>query len=137
MIKKKLFTTVKGNRVNNLGLRLQADGGAALAMYYHQELICVWDLTKPIQKFDQMILVIAQTKGKTCSHDEEFHYVNAHLLNGMKPLNTLVNSGAIVVDFCIDYQPIGSTRTPHDRGPHIRIPKRKLWTSYTDVRGIL
>lgn len=136
VLKKKLFTTVKGTRQNSLGFILKSSDSSSIKMYYGDEFICGWNLEKSIAKVDQIILVKAETKGRTLAKDEQFLFVEAYLLDELKNMDELVDSGVIVIDFCID-QPINSNKGPHDRGPHIRIPKSKLLYAYKDVKKIL
>jgi hypothetical protein len=140
IIKKKLFITVSGRRVNSVGLRLRGIGDTTLDMVHGSEDICKWDLTGPLEKIDQIILVLAKTQGGRNMADEEFHYIKAYVLNGLKNLKELVDTDVVVIDFCID-QPLDASgkpiKAPHDRGPHIRVPMRKLWSAYEEVRQIL
>ncbi len=105
-------------------------------MFYESEFLCGWDLADAIEKIDKIILVLANTTGGTSKKEEQFHYIRGLLLNGLKPINELVDKGNIVIDFCID-QVLGSSKVPHDRGPHIRIPKTQLANSYREVKVIL
>lgn len=136
VLKKKLFTTITGTRQNSLGFILKSPDASSINLYSGEEFICGWNLEGSLEKIDQIILVIAETWGKTLARDEQFHFIEAYLLDELKNMDELVESGVIVIDFCID-QPVGSTRVPHDRGPHIRIPKSKLLKGYRDVRRIL
>jgi len=136
VLKKKLFTTITGTRQNSLGFILKSPDPSSINMYYREESICGWNLENSIEKIDQIILVMAETLGKTLARDEQFHYIKAYLLDELRNMDELVGNGVIVIDFCID-QPVGSTKGPHDRGPHIRIPKSKLLKGYRDVRRIL
>ena len=65
-----------------------------------------------------------------------FHYVEGYVLDKIRPLNDLITDGIIVVDFCID-QPADFSKSPHDRGPHIRVPKSKLNRAYEEIKRIL
>lgn len=140
IMKKKLFVTVSGRRANSVGLCLRGISDTCLDMVFADEDICKWDLTTPLEKIDQIILALAETRGGRNSVNEEFHFTTAYLLNGLKPLRDLVDSDVIVIDFCID-QPLDAnnnpTKAPHDRGPHIRVPFKKLWSAYNEVRQIL
>ncbi len=136
VMKKKLFTTVKGTRQNNLGFRLKGIDNHNLGMYFHEEYICTWNLIKSLKKIKMIILAEAETQGTANSTDEKFHYVRAFLLENLKPLPILVENGIVVIDFCID-QVIGSGQRPHDRGPHIRVPKSKLIHAYQEMIPIL
>lgn len=136
IIKKKLFTTVKGTKLNSLGFILKSRTSTEIDMLHGDNFICRWNLESSLRKFGNIILVIADTIGKTGARDEQIHYVKAYLLKGLRPVNELVNEGKIVIDFCID-QKVGDNIGPHDRGPHIRIPKSKLLTAYDVVRQIL
>lgn len=136
VLKKKLFTTVNGTVPNSIGFILSPHGSSDIDLYFHKEFICKWSLHDSLRKIGQIILVLADTRGATASRDEQFHYVKAYLLKGLRPLNELVQSGVLVIDFCID-QEVNSQRGPHDRGPHIRIYKRNILTAYNDTRVIL
>ena len=105
-------------------------------MFSGREFICRWDLRDQLEKIDQVILVLAKTSGRTGAGDESFHYVKGYLLNGLKDLADLIDNELIMVDFCID-QVIGVDRSPHDRGPHIRIPTSKITDVYSEVRVLL
>jgi hypothetical protein len=135
ILKKKLFTTVK-YKPNKLGLRLVPSGNDRIDMYHNSEFICSWNLSESLEKINAILLVFAETRGATASRDELFHYISAHFLQNLKPLSTLVSSNIIVIDFCIDKQ-VGSVKSPHDRGPHIRIPKSKLFEAYKFTEKIL
>jgi hypothetical protein len=143
--KKNLFVTVSGKKPNSLGLRLRGIGSSSLDMVYCEngkpdEFICEWDLTKPLEKIDQIILVRADTRGEFKKETEEFHYTEAYLLNGLKGLKDLVDTNIIVIDFCIDqkFDASGaSLGSPHDRGAHIRVPMKKIRDAYNEVIKIL
>ncbi len=140
ILKKKLFVTVKGTIENRQTLRLRGIGDAALDMVSGDEMICEWDLSAKIDKMDKVVLGIADTIGSTNSLDEQFHYIKAFLLDGLRPIRDLVDRDIIVIDFCID-QPLLADGTPngpiHDRGPHVRVPVRKLLHAYERVTQIL
>jgi len=135
ILKKKLFTTVK-SKPNNLGLYLVPSGDTRISMYHNSEFICSWNLSAPLEKINAILLVFAETKGATASRDELFHFTSAHFIQNLKPISTLVSSNIIVIDFCIDKQ-VNSNKSPHDRGPHIRIPKSKLFMAYEFNEKIL
>jgi hypothetical protein len=134
--KKKLFTTVTGTRQNNLGLMLKSSSLNSIDMLYHGEFICRWFLGESLKKIDRIILVYAETEGKTGTAYEKFHYVEANLFKDLKDLGQMVKTGVIVIDFCID-QKVGDSKGPHDRGPHIRIPKSKLHLGYEFIEKLL
>lgn len=135
ILKKKLFTTVK-SKPNNHNLRLLSSSNSRISMYYSSEFICSWDLSDSLQKINAILLVVAETKGKTGSKKEKFHFIDAYLLKDLKPLSELVPADIVVIDFCID-QPVDSNKGPHDRGPHIRVPKSKLFGAYLYVEKIM
>ena len=136
VLKKKLFCTITGKRLNSLDFRLQPEKRSYINLFYKDEFISRWNLTDAIEKINKIILVFADTIGMTNAEDEKFHYTKAILLNGLKPINELVNTGKIVIDFCID-QVVGGKKGPHDRGPHIRMPKTAFVSAYSDVKIIL
>jgi len=135
ILKKKLFTTVT-SKPNNLGLRLVPSGNNRIDMYHNSEFICSWDLSEQLEKINAILLVFAETKGATASKEELFHYTSAHFIQRLKPLSTLVSSNIVVIEFCIDKQ-VDSNKPPHDRGPHIRILKSKLFMAYEFNEKIL
>lgn len=134
--KKNLFVTVKGTKENSVGLRLRGIDNGHLDMVSGDEFICEWNILEPLKKINQIILVFAETTGKTKANDEKFHYVEALLLDELKPLKNLIDNDVIVIDFCIDQlldakgKPL---KPPHDRGPHIRVPLNKIEKAYENV----
>lgn len=135
-MKKKLFTTIKGNRLNNLGFILKASDGYKLELYYHDEYLATWDLANGENKINQILLVLAETKGTANSKEEQFHYKIAYILSDPKNIYEAIDAGTVVLEFCID-QPADMTKAPHDRGPHIRIPVKKMNTLFGSVEQIL
>jgi hypothetical protein len=136
IIKKKLFCTVTGKKFNSLQFKLQPYEEYCIDLYFQDEFICRWNLVEAISKMNNLILIIANTIGKTGSNEEQFHYIRGILYSGLKPINELVNDGKIVIDFCID-QELRGAKGPHDRGPHIRIPKKQLASAYNEMKVIL
>ncbi len=137
-LKRKLFTTIKGNKVNNLGFILKADGKSTVSLYYHDEYLATWDLASGEGKINQILLAMADTTGTVNSKDEKFHFVQAYILSSPKNIYEAISAGAVVMDLCID-QPASDFRkkAPHDRGPHIRIPIKKLGMLFDSVEQIL
>jgi len=135
IMKKKLFTTIRGDKINSLGFILKAHSETKIELYYYDEYLSTWDLSEAKQKIDNIILVFAETKGKVNSNDESFHYVEAYLLSGLYDLSKSINAGAVVMDLCID-QPADESKAPHDRGPHIRIPITKLNFLYKNIKKL-
>ena len=131
-MKRKLFTTIKGNRENNLGFILKSQGSHAVDLYFHDEYLATCDLASGENKIKQILLVLAETEGKANSKDERFHYKHAYILSNPKSIYESITAGAVVLEFCID-QPIDKSKAPHDRGPHIRIPVKKLNTLFETV----
>lgn len=140
VLKKKLFVTINGIKPNPQGLMLRGIDDVSVDMVYGNEFICEWDLTAPLAKMDQIILGVAKTTGKTNATDETFWYEAAFLLDGLKPLKALIDSGIIVIEMSVD-QPVLADGTPlkapHDRGPHIRASVAKLPRAYNVVKRIL
>lgn len=137
-LKRKLFTTIKGNKQNNLGFILQAGGESAVSLYYRDEYLATWDLTSGKGKINQFLLAMAETSGVANSKDERFHFVRAYILSSPKNIYEAIAAGAVVMDLCID-QPASEfgKKAPHDRGPHIRIPIKKLHLLFDSVEQIL
>lgn len=133
---KKLFTTIKGNRTNSLGFILKALNEDDIGLYYNDEYLATWDLTDAKQKISQVILALAETQGAANSKTEKYHYNEVYLLSGVKNISEAISKGSVVMDLCID-QPAGGSKAPHDRGPHIRIPVKKLGDLFESVTRIL
>ncbi len=136
VLKKKLFTTIKGSGINSLGLILKANAENEIYLYHGNRYLATWDLSVAKQKIDQVILVFADTKGPTNSPTEQFHYVKGYILSNPKPMDEAIRSGAVVMDLCID-QPADKSKGVHDRGPHIRIPVSKLSFLFNSVEQVL
>jgi hypothetical protein len=134
--KKKLFTTIKGDRVNNRGFILSAKSDSEIELYHNKDYVATWDLSDEYKKLNQVLFARAETRGVQNSDEEEFHFTEAYYLSKPKSLSEAIKSGAVVMDFCID-QPVGSAKGPHDRGPHIRIPVKKLNKVFENVEVIL
>ncbi|MEG0835366.1 MAG: MvaI/BcnI family restriction endonuclease [Christensenellaceae bacterium] len=135
-MKKKLFTTIRGDKKNSLGFILKANSESEICLYHEDEYLSTWDLSSGNRKINHTILAFADTIGTTNSKDEQFHYIKAYLLDGAKKLSDAINSGAVVMDLCID-QPADKSKGIHDRGPHIRIPVKKLDSMFETVEQIL
>ena len=107
-------------------------------MFFKDEYLATWDLTSGNGKIKQVLLALAETRGAANSKDEEFHFVEAFILSSPKNIYDAIASGAVVMDLCID-QPASDfrKRAPHDRGPHIRIPIRKLNSLFDNVEKIM
>lgn len=137
-LKRKLFTTIYGNKVNSLGFILRGNGDASIDLYYRDEYLATWDLTNGSGKIKQVLLALAETRGTANSKNEQFHFVEAYILSSPKNIYDAIESGAVVMDLCID-QPASDFRkkAPHDQGPHIRIPLRKLNSLFENVEKIM
>lgn len=140
VMKKKLFMTIRGNRINSRGFQIIPQGDSVFSLCYFgneiPEFLSKWDLSDQMNKINRVILVVADSRGAANSREEVFHYNEAYLLENLKNLSELIKSGIIVMDLCID-QTIDDTRSPHDRGPHIRIPKSKILIGYESISKIL
>lgn len=136
IIKKKLFTTIRGDRFNSLGFILKAKSETEIQLFHKDEYLATWDLSVAKNKISKVILAFAETQGTANSNEEKFHYTKAYLLSGINSLSGAISSGAVVMDLCID-QPADGSKGPHDRGPHIRIPVNKLGNLFVDVKQLL
>ena len=135
---RKLFTAIKGNRKNNLGFTLKVSGEAAVELYHQEEYLATWDLADGEGKINQILLAMAETTGKVNSKEERFHFIKAYILSSPKNIYEAITKGAVVMELCID-QPVADfgKKAPHDRGPHIRIPIKKLNLLFDSVEQIL
>lgn len=135
-LKRKLFTTIYGNKENSLGFILMPSGTSNVDLYYKDEYIARWDLSRGLEKIQQVLLAFAETTGRRNTEDECFHYVKAFILSSPKNIYKAISEGAVIMDLCID-QPADGSKAVHDRGPHIRIPVRKLSSLFDVVEQIL
>lgn len=136
VMKKKLFMTITGDRLNKRGFILKSKNTNEIDLYHETEFIAGWNIEEQLEKIEKVILVIADTQGKANSLEEKFHYKEAFLMSGLNPINHLVNDAVIKIDLCID-KVVGDERQPHDRGPHIRVSKANLKKAYTTMAKIL
>jgi len=136
VLKKKLFTTIRGDKYNSLGFILKANSENEIQLYHKDNYLSTWDLSLAKSKIDKVILAFAETKGDLNSRNEQFHYIKAYLLDGINSLSDAIRSGAVVMDLCID-QPADNSKGAHDRGPHIRIPVKKLNMLFKHVEQLL
>lgn len=114
----------------------RAPSAYSVDLFYHDEYLATWDLASGENKIHQVLLALAETRGIANSKDEEFHYIRAYILSAPKNIYEAISAGAVVMEFCID-QPADRSKAPHDRGPHIRIPVKKLNTIFGSVEQIL
>ncbi len=137
-LKRKLFTTIYGNKLNRLGFILCGNGDANVDLYHGDEYLATWDLSSGNGKINQIVFALAETIGTVNSKNEKFHFVEAFILSSPKNIYDAIKSGAVVMDLCID-QPASDFRkkAPHDRGPHIRIPVKKLTSLFDNVEQIM
>ena len=89
-----------------------------------------------MDKIQQVLLAFAETIGPRNTEEEQFHYIRAYILRSPKNIYNAISEGAVVMDLCID-QPADGSKPVHDRGPHIRIPIRKLNALFDVVEQVL
>ena len=135
-LKRKLFTTIRGNRENSLGFILKPSGTGNVDLFYHSEYLARWDLSSGLEKIQNVLLAFAETSGQRNSRYEQFHFVSAYILHSPKNIYKAISDGAVVMDLCID-QPTDSSKPVHDRGPHIHIPIKKLGALFESVEQVL
>lgn len=133
VMKKKLFTTVKGDRENNRGFRLVPETDNILHLYNKDRYLCTWDLE--FEKLANVILTFAETQGVVNSKEESFHYVESYLLSELKSVKDAILNGYVVLDFSVD-QPLDGGKM-HDRGPHLRISTKKLDKLFGRIEKLL
>jgi hypothetical protein len=134
VMKKKLFTTIRGGKLNSLGLMLKANSASEINLYYKDEYLATWDLD--LTKIGHMILAFADTRGNVNTIEEEFHFTEAYMMTGINDITSLINDGILVMDLCVD-QPLDSKKGPHDRGPHLRISVKKLNKLYSYIEQLM
>lgn len=62
-IKRKLFTTIYGNKINSLGFILRGNGCANVDLYYRDEYLATWDLTSGYGKIKRFYLLWQRREG--------------------------------------------------------------------------
>lgn len=62
-LKRKLFTTIYGNKVNSLGFILRGNGDANVDLFFKDEYLATWDLTSGNGKIKQVLLTLVETRG--------------------------------------------------------------------------
>lgn len=68
-LKRKLFTTIYGNKVNSLGFILRGNGDANVDLFFKDEYLATWDLTSGNGKIKQVLLALAETRGAANSSE--------------------------------------------------------------------
>lgn len=101
-LKRKLFTTIYGNKFNRLGFTLRAQGVSEVCLYHEEEYLATWDLTGGKGKINQVLFVLAETQGPANSKYEQFHFIEAYILSSPKNIYDAISSGAVVMELCID-----------------------------------
>lgn len=134
LIKKKLNTTIKYGKYNNRGFILKTDGNNVYIYKKENDtdiLICGWENIE-CQKIENTLLVFADTKGKTNSKEEVFHYTSAVWLENPMSLTEAIKEGLIVVEFAME----NAAGKLHDRGVKFRISKKNLYKMFKDVEFV-
>lgn len=135
-LKRKLFTTISGIRMNSLGFILRPSGACNVDLYHRDQYLASWDLSSGLSKIQQVLLAFAETIGQRNTDEEMFHFISAFILRSPRNIYTAISDGAVVMDLCMD-QPADKSKPVHDRGPHIRIPIRKLHSLFDVVERVL
>lgn len=133
VMKKKLFTTIKGDRENNRGFRLVPETDNIIHLYNKDRYLCTWNMD--FKKLRNVILTFAETQGSINSKEEAFHYVESYLLSDLRSMKDAILNGYVVLDFSVDKSLEDGKM--HDRGPHLRINVKKLNKLFNKVEQIL
>lgn len=135
-LKRKLFTTIYGNRINKRGFILKRSDTDSIDLYYNDEFLASWELSSGEAKIQQVLLAFAETIGKSNTKEEQFHYVKAYILHSPRNIYQAISEGTVVMEFSMD-QPANGSRAVHDRGPHFRITVKKLSELFKVVEQVL
>ena len=84
------------------------------------------------QKIKNTLLVFADTKGKTNSKEEVFHYTSAVWLENPMSLTEAIKGGLIVIEFAME----SVDGKLHDRGVKFRISKKNLYKMFKDAEFV-
>lgn len=125
----KLYTTVRGSKTNNRGFRIRVERNK-LILENLNKIIAYW----PLEKLDdvlkvgseEVLLVLAETKGDFGKSNEKFHYTEAYLLSelGLEKLQKAILLDYLKVDIRIGYDLTGKNAGKyHDHGTGFRIFK--------------
>ncbi len=134
-----LHSTVFGSKVNPQGFRITyKDGKLFLKNKKHIE--AYWDEgifeDVLVSKSNKILLVFAETKGASNSSDEQFHFIEAYLLQGLNfnKFRDAIEKDYLKIDIRIGVYRSGKNKGKyHDHGTGFRMHKRdflKLYDSY-------
>jgi hypothetical protein len=132
--KKKLNTTITYGKYNNRGFTLKTKNDNIFIYKKdgdNEVEICGWSNLEN-QKINNTLLVFADTKGKTNSKDELFHYTSAVWLENPISIVEAIKQGLIVIEFAIE-EVDGKF---HDRGVKFRISKTNLYKMFKNIEYI-
>lgn len=125
----RLYTTIYGSKRNNRGFKVEVKDGK-LFLINTKKVEAYWPLEKldDVLKKDsqKILLVLAEAKGDFGKLNEEFHYVEAHLLSGLsfERLQKALSEGKLKVDIRIGADKTGKAAGKyHDHGTGFRIMK--------------
>lgn len=138
----KLYTTVRGSKKNNRGLRVKVEKDK-LILENPKRIEAYWPLAEldDVMKVgsEKVLLVLAETKGKLGSRDEKFHYKEAYLLDELdfKHLQNAILHDQLKVDIRMGFDITGkAVGKYHDHGTGFRIFKYdylKLFNKSTKI----
>ena len=134
-----LHSTVYGSRINPQGFRINyQDGKLLLENKNHIEAYWDENIFKDVlvSKSNKILLVFAETKGESKSSNEQFHFIEAYLLEGLTrgKFQNAIEKDYLKVDIRIGVYRSGKNKGKrHDHGTGFRMHKRdflKLYDRY-------
>lgn len=137
-----LHSTVYGSRVNPQGFRVKYQDGK-LFLENKEHIEAYWDesIFKDVLVFksNKILLAFAETRGKPKSNDEQFHFIEAYLLEGLTrgKFQNAIEKDYLKVDIRIGVYRSGKNKGKrHDHGTGFRMHKRdflKLYDRYEQL----
>jgi hypothetical protein len=137
-----LHSTVYGSRVNPQGFKIKYQDGKLL-LENKKHIEAYWDenIFKDVlvSKSNKILLVFAETKGESNSSNEQLHFIEAYLLEGLNrnKFRNAIEKGYLKVDIRIGVYRSGKNKGKHhDHGTGFRMHKRdflKLYDSYEQL----
>lgn len=138
-----LHSTVYGSRTNPQGFRIKYKEGK-LFLENTQNIEAYWDEKifedVLVSKSNKILLVLAGAKGDTKSGNEQFHYVEAYLLEGLNydKFHSAIADDYLKIDVRIGVYRSGKNKGKyHDHGTGFRMKKGDFLLLYDNYEKIL
>jgi len=138
-----LHSTVYGSKVNPQGFKIKYREGKLLLENKHKTE-AYWDENMfsdvLVSKSNKILLVFANAKGETKSGNEQFHYIEAYLLQNLNidKFHTAIEKDYLKVDIRIGVYRSGKNKGKyHDHGTGFRMNKKDFLTLYNNYEQLV